>query len=124
MSRWADQNQILVTEFSGESKLDPIPHYREIVLTWDELHHLSPGWKKYLGECRGIYCIHDAGSNVKYVGSAYAANDRQLPSGNMLHRCLNYKDSRDGGNKYLRLLDPRNFRFSILQRVEGDTTRD
>lgn len=48
-----------------------------------------------------------------YVGSACRAE-------NLLGRWRNYGATGHGGNKLLRRRDPKNFRFSILQRVSPE----
>ena len=57
--------------------------------------------------------IFDASDGKGYVGSAYG-------EANLYGRWLNYAARGHGGNKLLKERDPRNFRFSILQRVSPD----
>ena len=66
-----------------------------------------------LSEWRAIYYIWDGSDGKGYVGSAYGA-------ANLLGRWLNYGAVGHGGNRLLRQRDPKNFRFSILQRVSPD----
>jgi len=82
-------------------------------LGWDELSILPARWRAALSQWRGIYYIYDAADGKGYVGSAYGED-------NMLGRWRNYAASGHGGNRLLRQRDPRNFRFTILQRVSPD----
>ena len=98
-----------------------MPEWQTITLTWEELEVLPTRWKVAMSEWRGVYYIFDVSDNVGYVGSAYGQD-------NVLGRWLVYAASGHGGNKLLRKRDPKNFRFSILERVspdmsEGDVIR-
>jgi hypothetical protein len=112
--RRAQRNTIPVLAILEDSRLDPaMPDWHEIALEWEQLGVLSPRWKSKLSEWRGIYYILDASDGKGYVGSAYGVD-------NLLGRWLHYSASGDGGNSLLRGRDPRNFRFTILQRVSPD----
>ena len=91
--------------------------WNELVLTWEELGLLPAGWKSALREWRGIYYIFDASDGKGYVGSAYGHN-------NILGRWQHYAASGHGGNKLLKRRNPRDFQFSILQRVSPDMADD
>jgi hypothetical protein len=112
--RRAHRNKMPVVSILEESALDPaMPEWHEIALRWEDLELLSASWRSKLAEWRVIYYIFDALDGKGYVGSAYGAD-------NLLGRWLNYAASGHGGNALLRNRDPRNFRFSILQRVSPD----
>lgn len=112
--RWAHRNEIPVFAVLEDSALDAVmPKWDEIVLTWEELGILPMRWKLALSQWRGIYYIFDTSDGKGYVGSAYGKS-------NLLGRWLNYATREHGGNRLLRKRDPRNFRFSILQRVSPD----
>lgn len=112
--RWADRNQILIDAVLEQSTLDEeMPPWDALSLTWEELKVLPRRWKAALAEWRGIYFIFDVSDGKGYVGSAYGTD-------NIVGRWLNYAASGHGGNKELRKRDPRNFRFSILQRASPD----
>jgi hypothetical protein len=114
--RWAHKpkNEIPVLAILEESALDAaMLEWDEIDLTWDELRVLPTQWKSKLSEWRGIYYIFDTSDGKGYVGSAYGES-------NLLGRWLSYADDGHGGNRLLRQRDPRNFRFTILQRVSPD----
>ena len=97
-----------------DSALDAaMPHWDEISLTWEQLGVLPTRWKSVLSQWPGIYYIFDTLDGKGYVGSAYG-------DGNLLGRWLNYAASGHGGNAQLRRRDPKNFRFTILQRVSPD----
>lgn len=112
--RWADRNEIPVASILEDSALDAVmPEWDEIELTWEELAILPTPWKSALAQWRGIYFIFDTSDAKGYVGSAYGDD-------NLLGRWLTYAASGHGGNRLLRQRDPRNFRFTILQRVSPD----
>jgi hypothetical protein len=112
--RRAERNVIPVAAILEESAFDPEPKvWDEIVLTWEELSVLPPRLRAKLSEWRAIYYIFDTADGKGYVGSAYGGT-------NLLGRWLNYGDRGHGGNVLLRQRDPKNFCFSILQRVSPD----
>lgn len=89
------------------------PEWDEIDLGWEELAVLPTRWRAKLSEWRAIYYIFDTSDGKVYVGSAYGGE-------NLLGRWLNYGAKGHGGNVLLRQRDPKNFRFTILQRVSPD----
>lgn len=118
-SRWASQNN----HFSIEAILDEsllterMPDWREIVLSWDQLHRIPKSWNAALRQWRGIYFIFDVRQKKGYVGAAYGDD-------NIHGRWIGYAKTGHGGNRKLRTLNPKNFRFSILERVSPDTPSD
>jgi hypothetical protein len=116
--RRAHQNVFPIQAILEESALDTdMPNWDQIDLGWDELRILPNRWRFALSQWRAIYYIYDETDRKGYVGSAYGDE-------NLLGRWLNYARSKHGGNKLLRERDPRNFRFSILQRVSPDMDAD
>lgn len=112
--RWADRNEFRVEAIAEESVLvRALPPWDEIVLDWNDIALLPANWRDALRQWRGIYLVTDQSDRKQYVGSAYGAE-------NVLQRWLNYARSGHGGNKLLRVRDPRNFRFCILQRLSPD----
>lgn len=112
--RRAHRNAFPVIAIREDSALESaMPPWNEIVLDWKELGVLPSQWKAALSEWRGIYYIVDTSDGKGYVGSAYGAD-------NLLGRWQSYAASGHGGNRELRKRDPRDFRFSILQRVSPD----
>jgi hypothetical protein len=112
--RRAHRNEFSVHAIHEESMLDAVlPNWDKLNLTWDELLVMPKRLQAVLREWRGIYFVFDSSDGKAYVGSA--SGDE-----NILSRWLNYKSTGDGGNKYLKKRDPRNFRFTILQRVSPD----
>jgi len=113
-SRWAGSNHFPVDAILEESMLEgKMPDWRELVLTWGELHVLPKKWQSKLSEWRGIYFILDEESGKGYVGSAYGSE-------NIHGRWLNYKKTGHGNNKMLLKCNPSKLRFSILERVSPD----
>ena len=107
----AHKNEMPVRAVLEDSALDKaMPSWDEISLTWEELSVLPTRWRSALSQWRGIYYIFDSSDGKGYVGSAYSKT-------NLLGRWLNYAASGHGGNSLLRKRDPKNFRFTILQRV-------
>jgi hypothetical protein len=94
-----------------------MPDWQDILLTWEQLAVLPTRWRAALSQWRGIYFIFDALAGKGYVGSAYGAT-------NILGRWVGYAKSGHGGNQLLRDRDPKNFWFSILQRVSPDMDSD
>lgn len=112
--RWADRNSFTIAAIHEQSVLDKeMPHWDQLVLTWEELRILPTAWKAAMKEWRGIYHIFDESDGKAYVGSAYGKD-------NILGRWLNYSARGHGGNTQLRRRNCSNFRFSILQRVSPD----
>ncbi len=112
--RRAHRNDMSVQAVLAESELAAaMPHWHDLTLTWEELSVLPNSWRAALAQWRGIYYIFDQSDGKGYVGSAYG-ND------NLLGRWLNYAQKGDGGNRLLRGRNPREFRFSVLERVSPD----
>lgn len=112
--RRSHRNEIPVLAVLEHSALDAaMKSWNELEFTWEELRILPTRWRSKLNEWRGIYFIFDVRDGKGYVGSAYGES-------NLLGRWLNYAARGDAGNKLLRQRDPRNFRFTILQRVSPD----
>lgn len=113
-ARWSDRNEFSIDHIKEESVFDSdMPDWDELVISWDELNVLPLKWRSALSHWRGIYFILDTSDGRGYVGSAYGDQ-------NILGRWLNYKATGHGGNKELRKREPKNFQFSILQRVSPD----
>ncbi len=74
---------------------------------------LRGSWRARLSEWHGIYLIFDESDGKSYVGSAYGRD-------NILGRWDVYVRNGHGGNRELRDRDPRNFRFTILERLAPD----
>lgn len=112
--RWAYRNEFPIRSIARESLLQTtMPPWHSLVLTWRELALVPQSWAAALSQWRGIYLIIDERDGKQYVGSAYGSE-------NILQRWRNYVRTGHGGNKLLRLRNPEDFRFSILQRVSPD----
>lgn len=113
--RRAHLNEIPIAAILEESALEgAMPAWDELRLTWQDLGILPRSWMSLLTQWRGIYYIFDAADRKGYVGSAYGQS-------NLLGRWLNYAARGHGGNRLLQPpRDPRNFHFTILQRVSPD----
>lgn len=113
--RRSHRNDIAVALIHAESMLEEVANkpWDEIVLSWDELRIMPSRLKAALREWRGIYYIFDESDGLGYVGSAYG-------SSNLLGRWENYAAVGHGGNRLLLKRNPKNFKFSILQRVSPD----
>jgi len=90
-----------------------MPNWDEIALSWEELAVFPTHWRSVISQWRGIYYIFDTSDGKGYVGSAYGED-------NLFGRWCNYAASGHGGNKLLKKRDPKNFVFTILQRVSPD----
>ncbi|HSS18721.1 MAG TPA: GIY-YIG nuclease family protein [Pyrinomonadaceae bacterium] len=112
--RRAHRNEIPVLAVLEDSAFDPANDaWDDMEFTWDQLRILPKRLRSRLSEWRGVYFIFDVKDGKGYVGSAYGES-------NLLGRWLSYAARGDGGNKLLRQRDPRNFRFTILERVSPD----
>lgn len=112
--RRAHRNEMPILSILEDCALDSaMPGWDAITLSWEELGVLPSRWKSALSQWRGIYYIFDSSDGKGYVGSAYG-------EANLYGRWLNYAVHGHGGNKLLKLRDPHNFLFSILQRVSPD----
>jgi hypothetical protein len=116
--RRAHRNVFPVHAILEDSALASVmPPWDQIDLGWDELRVLPRRWCEALSQWRGIYYIYDQANGKGYVGSAYG-------QANLLGRWVNYAGTGHGGNALLRQRDPKNFRFTILQRVSPDMDAD
>ena len=116
--RWLDHGTFPVNAILEESAFAaPPPDWREIDLTFAEISALPASWRARLAEWRGIYLIFDESDRCAYVGSAYGRE-------NILGRWQVYARDGHGGNRELRGRDPRNYRFSILERLAPDLPPD
>lgn len=112
--RRAHTNDMPILAILEDNSLaEKMPEWDELILSWEELAVIPDSWKKALLQWRGIYFIFDESDGKGYVGSAYGDD-------NLLGRWLTYQSTGHGGNKLLKKRDPRNFKFSILQRVSPD----
>lgn len=112
--RWADRNIFPVEAIAEESRLiAPMPGWESLSIDWQQLGFLPLSWQAALAQWRGIYLIIDQSDGRQYVGSACGSE-------NILQRWRDYVRTGHGGNRDLRARDPRNFVFSILQRVSPD----
>jgi len=112
--RWVDRGTFPVNAILEESAFAaPPPDWRDIDLTFAELATLPGSWRARLAEWRGIYLIFDESDRRTYVGAAYGRD-------NILGRWQAYARDGHGGNRDLRGRDPRDFRFSILERLAPD----
>jgi hypothetical protein len=116
--RRAHRNDFPIYAVLEESALEAgMPSWDEIDLGWNELGVLPVRWRAALSQWRGVYYIFDTNDGKGYVGSAYGVS-------NLLGRWQGYAASGHGGNHLLRERDPKNFRFTILQRVSPDMDAD
>lgn len=109
--RRAHENTMPVRAITEESNFSPpMPHWRDLLIKWQEISTLPPRWRVALSHWRGIYFIYDSSDGKGYVGSAYGAN-------NLIGRWDYYAQTGHGDVVGLLDRDPNNFTFSILERV-------
>lgn len=112
--RWGGRAALPVSAIAEESLfVEAMPDWKDLALSWSELHNLPTSWRRSLAQWRGIYFIQDTRSGKGYVGSAYGSD-------NLLGRWMDYAKSGDGGNVEMRTSKPEDLRFSILQRTDPD----
>lgn len=106
--RWAGNNVFPIEAITEQSQLvEEIPHWKQVRLTWAELTMFHKSWERELSRWRGIYYIFDTAQSKGYVGSAGSEN-------NIWQRWSDHL-KKGGDAKKLRLCDPRNFVFTILE---------
>lgn len=109
--RRAHENTMPIHAITEESNFSPpMPHWRDLLIKWQEISTLPQSWRVALSHWRGIYFIYDSSDGKGYVGSAYGAN-------NLIGRWDYYSQVGHGDVVDLIDRDPRNFTFSILERV-------
>jgi len=117
-SRWAGGAEMPVLAILRESELiKPMPNWKNLAFTWEELKDLPNSWEAALRQWRAIYYIFDVSDNKAYVGSAYGDD-------NLLARWRNYASTGHGGNSLLRDRNPINFRFTVLEITSQDMDKD
>ena len=95
----------------------PPPDWRKLTVTAAFLRTIPASWANQLAQWRGIYLIVDESDGARYVGSAFGTEN--------LHGRWQAHVAREVGvTAQLRLRDPVNFRFSILERVSPDMPKD
>jgi hypothetical protein len=99
-------NEFPVLAILEDSALDAaMPEWDEMEFGWEEIQVIPMRWRSALSQWRCIYYIFDTSDRKAYV---------------LLGRWLEYAAHGDGGNRLLRQRDPRNLRFTILQRLSPD----
>lgn len=115
-ARLADRLDAQIVELTVSSVLAPAPpDWRDFIVTGPELHTLPEPWAARLREWRGIYLIVDQTDGARYVGAAYGQE-------NLLGRWRDHVAGHQGVTAELRRRDPRDFRFSVLERVSPDAS--
>lgn len=128
--QWYDRQPKEVIEILPKGYIGSFPGLLEIVLDFEELRLLTSypeanyEWRHHLSAVNGVYMILDNKTGTQYVGSACGRDG-------IWQRWTDYaRSSGTGGNKELKALmekDPgyyRHFRFSILQTLPSNITRD
>ncbi|MDE3189029.1 MAG: GIY-YIG nuclease family protein [Acidobacteriota bacterium] len=112
--RRAHRNKMDVLAILEASQLmSKMPAWDELQFDFEILGILPSSWRAKLSEWRAIYYIFDESDRSGYVGSAYGEN-------NLWQRWEYYAATGHGGNSLLKQRNPKNFRFSILERVSPD----
>lgn len=128
--QWYDRQPKEVIEILPKGHIGSFPGLLEIVLDFEELRQLTSHpeanyeWRHHLSAVNGVYMILDDRTGTQYVGSACGKNGIWQRWGDYV------RSAGTGGNKELKALiekDPgyqRYFRFSILQTLPSNITRD
>ncbi|MCC6597651.1 MAG: GIY-YIG nuclease family protein [Alphaproteobacteria bacterium] len=128
--QWYGRKPKEVIEILPRGYIGSFPGLLEIVLDFEELRQLTSHpeanyeWRHHLSAANGVYMILDNSTGTQYVGSACGRDG-------IWQRWSDYaRSSGTGGNRELKALiekDPgyhRHFRFSILQTLPSNITRD
>jgi hypothetical protein len=128
--QWYDRQPKEVIEILPKGYVGNFPGLLNFVLDFSDLKQLTSNpdanyeWRHHLSAINGVYMILDNKTGTQYVGSACGKNG-------IWQRWRDYAHSSGtGGNKELKALietDPtyhRHFRFSILQTLPSNVTRD
>lgn len=116
--RWADRNIMPILAIHDLNQLEKKDlKWKEVNWAWRELPLYLDYYQHALKEWCAIYYIFDSSDLKGYVGSA-SGEDK------LLQRWSNYRDTGHGGNKMLKMRNPENFHFSILERVSPDVSSD
>ncbi len=69
-SRWAHETSRFAIDYIAKESLlvEAVPDWRDIDLSWDELHQVPQAWKDALRHWRGVYYIFDTELKLGYVG--------------------------------------------------------
>ncbi len=91
----------------------PAPDWRDFIVSAAEVRAMPRDWAARLCEWRGVYLIVDERDGVRYVGSAYGAE-------NLLGRWSSHVSGEAGVTAELQKRAVDRFRFSILELVAPD----
>lgn len=109
--RLAEKLDAEIVAIERKNVLDaPMPPWEKVILSGAEVRNLPKDWVKVLQGWRGVYLIEDQSTGGRYVGSAYGED-------NLWGRWRDHVAQDKGITARLKLLDPKNFQFSILERV-------
>ncbi len=112
--RVASTTPLAIIEVSEDHQLvAPPPDWRDLIVSGSFLRAIPSPWADLLRQWRGIYLITDQSDGARYVGSAYGEQ-------NLLGRWQTHVAGSRGVTARLAQRDPRNFQFSILERVSPD----
>ncbi|NYS24408.1 GIY-YIG nuclease family protein [Rhodobacteraceae bacterium 2376] len=116
--RLAERTSLPVREITLRATLaPPVPDWRALRLTTDELRHLPRDWITTLHQWRGVYLIVDERDGARYVGAAYGED-------NLLGRWQAHVAGEIGVTVELRRRDTSQFRFSILELLSPAATAE
>lgn len=127
--QWYHRQEKEVIEILPQGYIGNFPGLLQIVLEFSELKRLvaNPSsnheWYHHLSAVNGVYMILDASTGMQYIGSAYGKEG-------IWQRWSEYARTITGDNKELKGLiakDPnyhRHFRFSVLQTLPSNVTKD
>jgi len=111
---WVQTKDKKILEIKSKNSIGDFISYDEVLLNFSDLKKLmtqyssNASWVTALSAVNGIYLIRDRSTGLLYVGSAYGTDG-------IFGRWKIYSRNGHGGNKKLKLLNPVNFEFSILE---------
>lgn len=111
---WVQTKNKNVVAIKPKNSIGDFTSYDSILLSYGDLQKLitdidsNMSWVNALSSVNGVYLIKHTQDGRLYVGSAYG-------KGGILGRWASYAQTGHAGNKLLRMLDPHNFEFSVLE---------
>lgn len=120
---WVQNKDKQVVELKAHNSIDQFYSYDDIQLSYQDMRTIIKNtdsnyiWYTALSSVNGIYLIRDKSNGKLYIGSAYGEDG-------IWGRWKTYSQNGHGGNEELKLLNPINFEFSVLEIISSVVSID